>query len=281
MLLDLTDAERTAEKLSDETLAKAVRLFRDTGIVLVPGIYEPTFLESVRAAYEIELDRYLEGKGGLEALEGKTFGKNHIGFFPPLFPPVADNRIIAHPVVVQLLKALLGDDLQCSFFHTNTAMPDSGIQPIHRDQQPLFRTEMSAAHPVSHIVLNIPLCEFSVANGSTEYWPGTHLIVDRRAEDAGRLEERAAHLPSVRLNMPLGSFALRDLRAWHRGMPNLADYPRTMFAIVYQREFVTYVPTTVPRSTWESWSEDARRIFRRNRVVEDADHRSLTWEEMR
>ena len=38
---------------------------------------------------------------------------------------------------------------------------------------------------------------------------------------------------------------------------------------------------TVPRSTWDSWPDQARNIFRRARVVGDAEHRLLTWEEMR
>jgi ectoine hydroxylase-related dioxygenase (phytanoyl-CoA dioxygenase family) len=280
-VLRLTDEERSSGQLAETSLQQAIRTFRDTGIVIIDGVYDEAFIASVRTAYEVELDKYITARGGLDALEGKTFGKNHIGFFPVMFPPIADDQIVAHPVVVQLLTALLGKDLQCSFFHTNTAMPESGIQPIHRDQQHLFRTELPVAHPVTNIVLNIPLCEFSLANGSTEYWPGTHLIVDSTPEEGQRLEARAENLPSVRLNMPLGSLALRDLRAWHRGMPNLADYPRTMFAIVYQREFLTYVPTTIPCSTWETWSDAAKQIFRRNKVVEDAEHRSLTWEEMR
>lgn len=281
MLLTLSEEERKDGKLSDESFATAIRTFRDTGIIAIAGAYEPSFIAEVRKSYESNLAKFIEARGGLPAFEGKTFGKNHIGFFPPLFAPIADGSIAAHPIAVHLLTSILGADLQCSFFHANTAMPESGTQPVHRDQQHLFRTEMGFAHPTSHIVLNIPLCDFSVANGSTEYWPGTHLVVDSKPEEGKNLDERASRLPSTRLNMPVGSFALRDLRAWHRGMPNLADYPRTMFAIVYQREFITYVPTTIPESTWESWPESAKHIFRRNKVVADSEHRSLTWEEMR
>ena len=54
-----------------------------------------------------------------------------------------------------------------------------------------------------------------------------------------------------------------------------------MFAIVYQRAFLSYIPITVPRTTWESRPEAARRIFRRSKVVEDSAHRPITWEEMR
>src|SRR5262250_417992 len=81
---------------------------------------------------------------------------------------------------------------------------------------------------------SVKSCDFTEENGSTEVWPGTHLIVDDGPEDGKALEGRAAQMASVRTNVPVGSLILRDLRTWHRGMPNDADHPRTMLAIVYQ-----------------------------------------------
>ena len=245
----------------------ALRSIRDTGVAMLEGVYSLFFIRKVREAYDRGLDKFIASKGGLGALDGKTFGKNHIGFFPPLHVPIGAAEMVAHPEVVRLLTALLGDDVHCSFVHTNTAMPGSLTQPLHRDQQPLFGTELPVAHPVTSIVVNIPLCDFTPENGSTEYWPGTHLIVDTNPEDGKRLEERVASISSRRLNMPVGSVALRDLRVWHRGVPNVTDQLRTMFAIVYQRAFLSYIPITVPRTTWESRPEAARRIFRRSKVV--------------
>ena len=262
-------------------IQEELRMFRDTGVLVLEDLYPSAFIATLREAYERELGKYLEARGGLVALEGKTFGRNHIGFFPPLAGPLGAEDLVAHPRVVALLDALLGEDLHCSFVHTNTAMPGSGTQTVHRDQQHLFGTEQTTPHPVTSIVVNVPLCDFTPENGSTEYWPGTHLIVDTRAEDGGSLDDRVAGIPSARLNVRLGSVALRDLRVWHRGVPNRTARPRTMYAIVYQRAFLTYAPITVPRSTWESWTGTARRIFRRSRVVEDAEHRPLTWEEMK
>ena len=275
--MKLTSDELAAGALTPERLTAAVRTFRDTGIVTFENAFDVPFIESVRAAYEAELVEFLAAKGGLAGMEGKTFGRNHIGFFPEWRAPLADAQIVAHSIAVQVMAALLGKNLVCSFYNTNTAFPDSGTQPIHRDTQPLFGTEFNAPTPPTHIVLNIPLCDFSLANGSTEYWPGTHLIVDAAPEENRNLEARAQAYPSVRLNMPMGSFALRDLRAWHRGMPNLADYPRTMLAIVYQREWVAADTVTIPQSTWDAWPETARRIFRNNPVVSDAEYKPRTW----
>lgn len=266
--------------LSAERLALAVRYLRDLGLVIVEDAYDPAFIAQVRAACEARLERHIEKLGGRSALKGRTFGDNHVGFFPPLFMPIADARIAAHPIAVQILTGVLGDKLQCSFYHTNTALPGSGLQPIHRDSGSLFGTELGVPHPVTSIVLNVPLCDFTEQNGSTEVWPGTHLIVDAVPEDGKELDRRVEGMASVRLNMPVGSFALRDLRLWHRGVPNLTDRPRTMFAIVYQRGWLACDPVTIPQSTWDAWPESARHVFRRNAVVPDSAHRPLTWEEI-
>lgn len=273
--------EKETGTLSPERLAEATRAFLDTGILVIEDVYEADFLTEVRAAYEDALAVRLERLGGLDALDGKTFGKNHIGFFPPINNILGDVRIAAHPIAVQLLTALLGKDLQCSFYHTNTAMPGSGIQGVHRDSGSLFGTEMSVPHPTHAIVVNLPLCDFTEENGSTEYWPGTHLIVDRNESEHKQLEDRILNYPSIRLNLPLGSFALRDMRAWHRGMPNKADYPRTMFANVFQRGWIAETPMQIPRSIWEAWPDEAKHIFRKNRVTDDAEYRPMQWEDRR
>ena len=40
--------------------------------------------------------------------------------------------------------------------------------------------------------------------------------------------------------MSAGSIVFRDMRTWHRGMPNTTDQPRTMISLVYYRQY--YLP---------------------------------------
>lgn len=273
----VTEAEKQSGSLTPENLTEALRTFRDVGYVVFENIYSAEFISEVRAAYDEQLTAYIASRGGIDAMEGKTFGKNHIGFFPQMFAPLADSQIVAHPIAVQVLTQLLGKDLHSSFFHTNTALPGSGYQPIHRDTQPLFdRSELGTATPVYTLVLNIPLCDFTPENGSTEVWPGTHLIVDD-PDDKRPLEERAALLTSARTNIPAGSLVLRDMRMWHRGVPNNSDASRTMFALVYHRSWIADETISIPQTTWDTWSDAARHIYRKNRVISDAEHIARRW----
>jgi ectoine hydroxylase-related dioxygenase (phytanoyl-CoA dioxygenase family) len=123
-------------------------------------------------------------------------------------------------------------------------------------------------HPATAFVLNVPLCDFTEENGSTEVWPGTHRIVDTSPEDGKALNARAEALASIRTNVPAGALVIRDLRCWHRGMPNRSDHARAMLAIVYVRGWLAAgKPLQIPQATWDGWSETTRRIFRNNEVV--------------
>ncbi|GDX40041.1 hypothetical protein LBMAG21_03330 [Armatimonadota bacterium] len=276
--MKITNEERLAGALMPETLELAVRTFKDSGMVILENVFDLDFIADVRAAYDIELAAYISAVGGLEALKDKTFGTNHIGFFPRMYAPIADERVAANAIAVQVSTVILGNDFQCCFYHTNTAMPGSNFQAIHRDSGSLFEMEMHVPHPTTSLVVNIPLCDFTIENGSTEYWPGTHLIVSDKPQYEKDLDARAATMPSVRANMSAGSLALRDLRGWHRGMPNNADYSRTMMALVYQRSWLSYNAVTIPQTTWDNWSAAARNVFRRNTVVEDSEHTPQSWD---
>lgn len=269
--MEVTPEERAQGALTTENLERAVRTFREAGFVVLEGVYEPGFVAGLRDAYQRLIERYLADRGGIDALDGKTFGKNHIGIHPALTAPWSDARIVANPFADQVMSHLLGADYQCGYYHSNATYPGSDIQPMHRDSPALFSgEEMSVPHPVVNLVLNVPLVDFTLENGSTEVWPGTHLLVDRFGETRANAAERLASFPSVRTNVPAGSLVLRDLRLFHRGMPNRSDHVRPMLALVYVRGWRTTGELPIPRATWDAWPERARAIFRNNFVTDEA-----------
>ena len=265
----LTKDELAAGTLNAERLAEATRVFRDVGMVAFDNLLDVEWIAEVRAAFNDALSSCMAAKGGFAAVQQTPTEKNHLSFYPPVKPPFSDPRIVAHPIAVQVMEALLGKNFRCDYYHSNTSYPGSAKQNIHRDSGHLFGTQVPFALPVTHLALNVPLCDFTEANGSTEVWPGTHLLVDTDAADGGRLQERAAGLPSIRTNLPVGSLVLRDLRMWHRGMPNTTEAPRTMLALIYRRNWLGGDSTlTIPKAVWDAWPERARYIFRGNTVTD-------------
>lgn len=119
--------------------------------------------------------------------------------------------------------------------------PNPQRQPVHSD------ADFAHPHHAFALVLNVPLIDFTPANGSTELWLGTHSgkwsglqaqegLHGERA--SGRikeplLEERRAERGPCQPGVRKGSVVVRDLRLWHAGMPNLTDEVRVMLAMIH------------------------------------------------
>lgn len=263
----LSEEEIELGTMSSENLALALRTLRDVGYVVLEDVVPLEWVERAHKACDAELERYVaEGEGG----EHLTKRWGHVSMLAPMVSPYTDPVCVENPFAMQIMEAAMGKDIYCAFYNTNTAWPGSTYQPLHRDIQHLF-PDYPYPLPVSMVVVNFPMVDFNEANGSTEVYPGTHLVTDVDPEDRQKLLERAALLPSARTNITAGSLVVRDMRMWHRGMPNPSDTVRTMLAIVYSRGFWITDPrmNQIPRSTWEQMSEKSKHLFRHNTILED------------
>lgn len=104
---------------------------------------------------------------------------------------------------------------------------------MHADTPHLW-PDLTVAHPVHALVVNVTLMDVTAENGATEMWPGTHLI----PMNGGRVMEimeaqRREVVPPVRAVSGKGSILLRDMRMWHRGVPNHSNVVRHMIAMVH------------------------------------------------
>jgi len=243
--------------LSSDALATIRRQLRDSGLAVLPDLFDRGYVATLDAAYQ-----ELLASRPADRVQN-TSGQSHVQMQMPLRPPFSDPVLVANPVVYQVLAGVLGDGFGCSYYNSNTAYPGSTRQPVHRDSDHVFGTEQSVPGPPTGIVFNVPLCDFTVENGSTQVWPASHLIVDRPEDKTVRLDDRVPALAAARVNVPAGSAVLRDPRVWHRGMPNNADHPRSMLAIVYKRRWLSFrhPALVVPESTWADWPDLARSIF--------------------
>jgi len=164
--------------------------------------------------------------------------KGHLQQGPPPFAPYVFCDIVANPFAIQVTRELLGDGVYNSFYNGNTNCPGSGKQPLHRDGGHLW-PGLEVAHPAASVVVNISPMDVSEENGSVELWPGTHLVtsvegrIDEQAEEA-----RRKIVPPVRGNAKKGSVLIRDIRLWHRGVPNPSDRPRHMIALIHNSRWL-------------------------------------------
>ena len=74
--------------------------------------------------------------------------------------------------------------------------------------------------------------DVTIDRGSTEIWPGSHLILGPLTYEC--IERQRDIRPPTQLNIKKGSVLIRDVRLWHRGMPNRSSQIRHMVAMVHQ-----------------------------------------------
>ena len=267
--MKISAAELQAQAMSEENLRIAVRTLKECGFVIIEDVVSPDWIDRIRRQCDETLQRYMRA---VSPEKRATMERTHTAMFPPICSPFMDSVAIENPFAVQVTEAAIGPDFFCTFYNTNTQWPHSGGQQVHRDFDHLF-PDHPIALPIIQVIVNIPLIDFTLGNGATEVWPGTHLIVDELPNDREALEERAKYLPSVRTTVSAGSIILRDMRTWHRGMPNETEEIRTMLAMIYDRPFLNaYISATelieIPRCTWEQMSDRAKHIFRYNPIVD-------------
>lgn len=225
---------------------------RVAGSTLLPERLPLEWVESARA-------RFTELLREKAATEETNRGAQRYQMYLPWEPPFAESLCYAHEAVLALVHAVLGPDAALVYFASDTPLPGSAYQPVHSDTRLLF-PESRLTVPAYGLVLNVPLVDCTVENGSLEFWPGTHLLPGPVAE----MERLAAELPSRRANMPAGSLLVRDLRMWHRGTPNCSPMPRPHLALVYVRPWYRFElqAPLIPRAEWDRLPAEHRQLLR-------------------
>ncbi|MDX6272376.1 MAG: hypothetical protein QOD28_3599 [Acidobacteriota bacterium] len=186
----------------------------------------------------------------------------------PFDAPFADPSIYEDPDVLAIVERLAGEDFTMVQLATDTPLLGSAYQDVHRDTPPLF-PETGRETPPYQLAVNFPLVEVTRENGPFEVARGTHMLP--RDEALHLIETGERKLEA--LTMRLGDVIVRDVRALHRGTPNLTPEPRPMVVIGYSRRWLLRPEVTIhiPRHVHETLSERARRMLRFNPVVESLD----------
>jgi hypothetical protein len=286
-IISLPDSARESGVLSPELMAEALTFLHRDGIIILANAIETSHLDALQAILGPEAEQIAQDPD-----HHFNFGREtrNMDQAPPLKPELMDRDVWANPAAVAILKNVMGPELVCHYANGNTALQATGRQPVHSD--------IHTAHPLFPFAyaINIPLCDVSAENGSTEIWPGSHRdsnIDQHEGDKSGEdhltikhslLEERRKHCPPVQPSLRKGSLIVRDIRLWHAGMPNRTAAPRIMLAFVVQPKwFQAPSKVLIPekaRSVVEAWQEDTGLEYAAQWVEGDVDHRKVTSDEV-
>ncbi len=177
----------------------------------------------------------------LSKSEDKLYGliktKNNLQHSPPPLPEYVFPDIVGNTTVDEISRNILGENYFNDLYSGNTNMPGSLMQPLHMDTEPLWETEY-VTHPAVSLVVNIPLIDFTEANGATELWPGTQSLHEGKFPNDEVINQRRLMKPPIRAILQKGDILVRDVRLWHRGMPNHTGKVRIMLAMLHQKKWL-------------------------------------------
>eukprot|EP01052_Picozoa_sp_SAG31_P000571 SAG31_NODE_16_length_36206_cov_27.355728_40_plen_297_part_00 len=180
--------------------------------------------------------RYWGGNCSLPATEREIAGVEAM-----LAMAECDDAFAAVPLTATVLRRM---SARCS---ADTSA-QAGLQDLHMDSNYPWSWHNSAdaaaaeqpwPHPAQRLFFNFGLFEMDPLNGSTELWPGTHREISvagpkgSRPFTADLLEARRVFAPPMQVLVPRGAVLMRDVRVWHRAMPNRSPHPRHMLGIGY------------------------------------------------
>jgi ectoine hydroxylase-related dioxygenase (phytanoyl-CoA dioxygenase family) len=234
--IQVSEDERAAGVLGPEKFEQAREAILDDGIVILDDLVPVDFVDSLRERMAAEVPALLERA---KAHTGNRF-PGQLNQEPPHDPEFLRPEILANPIALGIIRALVGDTITTLIYSSNVNIPGSTRQEVHCDLWQLCPDLDPVPRAPFSVVFNLPLVDTSDRN-ATELWLGTHL--DNRTHTRGGgihrdiphawLEERRLIRRPVQVAQRKGSVSLRDARLWHTGVANTGDHIRTMLAVGY------------------------------------------------
>lgn len=231
--IDLQKEKCVRGGIADTALNKAIEAINQDGLVVFNNAVDPSHLD-------VLMEKMWQDSRTIMAQTAPPFQfvAGHIQQDPPPFLPYLFNDVLYNQAVIDLSQAILGQDVKNTFYSGNTNLPGSLPQPLHVDNGQLW-PDLKTAHPPYELVINICPLDISPENGSTELWPGSHLdtTITRQSPTirvpATSGEQRRQSTPPIQPSIKKGGMLIRDVRLWHRGMPNYSSTPRPMLAMIH------------------------------------------------
>ncbi len=213
---------------------RAAEAIAEHGCVILVGALPKEPLAALRARMDRDthdLLRFCATIGGNPRQAG------HLQQGPPPFADYVFPEVAMNSAVNAVACAVYGERPRLTFYNGNTNCPGSVRQHLHMDGRHSTKPDAPVA-PTTGMVVNIPPGPADESNGAIELWPGSHRVgvyENHNGVPARMEEERRAVCGPVHPHTQPGDVLLRDVRLWHRGVPNPSDRPRHMIALILSK----------------------------------------------
>src|ERR1700733_12352672 len=123
--IELSPAERSAGKLSEESVQRAVRAINDDGMVVLKDVVDPENVRILRERVLADVDKVVNRPDA-----PFNWNRGNVQQDPPPFPPYLFRDVLANEFAIQVSHEILGNGMFNAFYSGNTAMPSDQRQPV-------------------------------------------------------------------------------------------------------------------------------------------------------
>lgn len=234
----------------------AKHFFEVYGFLKIDNLFPVQFIQELAAAYQTKLNHDRE-EG---VLHNGTHVSNRRYIVPiPFQEPFNDPQLYANPILMPLLKELLGPHMILSTLGAISALPGATDQHLHADYYPLFEEDIPLSNrlPTFAITCAVPLVDIDLINGPTHIWAGSHQTYP--------IEKSMSAYTKHYLHGPIGSCYFWDYRTFHAGGSNHSDEIRSLLYMAYTRrwfkDFSNPDYFLIEKGAYQAIPEEHRSLF--------------------
>ena len=272
----ISDQENQAGSIDQSTLAHSIELFRAHGAIWIENLLTTDLVDELRQAYQLH---YSSQRVSSLKRKYAIVGDHRFMITVRIEPPFNDPELFANPLLMPILKGLVGEQLQLSSFGSVVTFPGADAQPIHFDHPPLFEDERTCCElPTYAVTVVVPLIDLNEKTGTTAIWEGSHQQVGSRSQ-LKHLMEQPDWSDAVLPDAKIGDVYLMDYRVIHGGTANRSEMERPILYLVYGRpwfrdafNFRDQPPVDISQSELKRIPQQYRCLF--SSALSDSSHRT-------
>lgn len=205
--------------------AQHIQNIEDHGYSIAQDAIDLNFCDEIRN----EISR-LEQVGPPSLQQSEFTGYRTLRYFDLLNKAEVWERVAIHPLVLEVVRGVLGDDMLLSTMGTAVIDPGETAQAIHCDDQ-LY----GMRRPHKNLVCNTmwALSDFTESNGATRLVKGSHKFDHYPQYSRDTSKEEAKPLSTIAAEMPKGSICFVVGTCYHGGGANHSNERRWALTINY------------------------------------------------
>lgn len=210
---------------------QAVKIILDHGFVFLRNIVPLKPLEILRDRMDADSEELM---AYCQSIGGNPRDRGHLQQGPPLSGDFVFPEIAMNEHVNEICCRLFGNRPKLTFYNGNTNYPGSTTQGVHMDGYHHTKEPDPVHEPLS-VVVNIPPVPTNASNGAIQLWPDSHKV---RTTSEGNhiprefLDKHRQQTAPIQIRTEPGDVLIRDVRLWHRGVPNPSEHARHMVALI-------------------------------------------------